>query len=688
MSATELLLEIGTEEIPARFLPEAESHLQTLLTDRLGQLDLAHSGIRTFSTPRRLTAVVADLADRQPDRDVEKLGPAKKVAYGEDGKPTKAALGFARGQGVDVEELQLVTTEKGEYIGIKKTVLGKPAAEILPDALRELILQLPWPKSMRWGDLDLRYARPIHWIVALLGGQVLPFSIGDTTTGNTTLGHRFHAPGDIVVTDFADYRAKLTAASVVLDPAERRETISAKLAEFAAELGGKWIVDEALLEHVTNIVEQPAPLLGRFPEMYLELPREILVTTMSAHQKYFSFEDADGKLLPAFCLVANLHADDPDLVVRGNQRVLVARLEDAKYYWETDRKKTLDEFADELDGMLYHKRLGSYAEKVDRVRLLVNFLGAQVAPDAMETTKRAAQIFKSDLLTGVVSEFPELQGTIGRYYARGQGETDAVAEAIYEHYQPRSAGDELPAGEAGALLSVCDKLDSIVGCFGVGLAPTGAGDPYALRRQALGVLHILADRGWAVPLAKLISKTTDGVEDKFKADRADLESEILAFFRDRLFNFMRGRGVRGDIADAVLAVRFDSVPATVARIEAVNEFAGGDEFEAFAAAFKRAGNIVKDYEATAPVDPELFAEDAERELFEAVASVKDQVDKLVEVGDVVGALSTIARIRPQVDKFFDDVLVMHKKDELKTNRLNLVASVTALFSPIADFKRL
>jgi glycyl-tRNA synthetase beta chain len=337
--------------------------------------------------------------------------------------------------------------------------------------------------------------------------------------------------------------------------------------------------------------------------------------------------------------------------------------------------------------VLFHKKLGSYAEKIARVRKLVNFLGGQVAPQALDDAKRAAHIYKADLLTGLVGEFPELQGVMGMQYARLAGEKEAVARAIFEHYQPRFAGDDLPAGEAGAVLSVCDKIDSIVACFGVGLQPTGAGDPYALRRQALGVLHILAAREWNVPLAGLIRKALDGVEDKFKTDRAALEKEILGFFKDRLFHFVKGQGAKAEIAEAVLAVHFDRVPETLARLRAVSEFATREEFEPFAVAFKRAGNIVKDYPEPGPVKEARLEEEAEKQLYQAVQSIKDQVEKLVKAGDVLGALVTIAGIRPQVDRFFDEVLVMHKDEEIRTNRLNLVSAVTGLFSAIADFRR-
>jgi glycyl-tRNA synthetase beta chain len=429
------------------------------------------------------------------------------------------------------------------------------------------------------------------------------------------------------------------------------------------------------------------PLLGRFPESYLALPREVLVTPMREHLKYFSFEDAQGKLLPAFCVVANIESSDPALVAAGNRRVLLARLEDARYFWENDRKKKLDDLAEKLDGVIYHKKLGSYAEKVARVRKLVNFLGAQVSPQGLDDAKRAAHIFKADLLTGLVGEFPELQGVMGMHYARLAGEKEVVAKAIYESYLPRFAGDELPATEAGALLSVGDKIDSIVACYGVGLQPTGAGDPYALRRQALGVLHILADRNWNVPLMGLIRKAVDGVEDKIRCDRAALEKDVMAFFRDRLFHFVKSRGAKAEIADAVLAVHFDRVPETLARLNAVSEFANREEFGAFAAAFKRAGNIIKDYANPGEVEPKLFEADAEKELCSAVLAIKGQVEKSVKGGDVMTALMAIAGIRPTVDRFFDAVLVMHNDEAIRANRLNLVASVTSLFAGIADFRK-
>lgn len=687
MSAVELLLEIGAEEIPARFLPDAEANLKLMLAERLQQLLLAHGDIRVFSTPRRLTLSVTDVADRQEDRLVEKTGPAAKVAFDESGQPTKAAVGFARGQGVDVEDLVTISSDKGEYIAVKKTIPGLPAVELLPEMLTELLLALPWPKSMRWGELDLRFARPVHWLLALFDGQVLPMSIGEVTAGNKTRGHYFHAPEEIEVDTFTNYVDKLKQAKVMLDADERKQLLRQRLHAMAKKLGGKWIEDERLVEEVAYLVEWPVPLLASFPESYLELPREVLVTTMREHQKYFGFEDEQGNMLPNFCLAANIESSDPATVIAGNERVLVARLEDAKYFFATDAKKDLNDLAEQLEGMLFHEKLGSYAEKVERVRRLVGFLCAQECNEALEPTRRAAQIYKADLLTDMVGEFPELQGVMGMYYARLAGESEETARAIFEHYLPRYAGDKLPASVPGAVLSICDKMDTIVACFGVDLQPTGAGDPYTLRRQALGVLHILADRGWEVPLTTLIEKALDGVEDKFKADRADLEAEIITFFRDRLFFLTKAQGTPANIATAVLAVRCDDVPETLARLKAVEEFAQREEFEPFAVAFKRAGNIVKDYDDPGEVDGELLSEEAEIELYKAVSSIKDQVEQLVKAGDILGALVTVAEIRPVVDRFFDDVLVMHKKDKIRANRLNLVSSVTALFAAIADFRR-
>jgi len=686
MSARELLLEIGVEEIPARFLVEAETNLARMLAEKLNALALSHGAVEAYSTPRRLTVIARKIAERQEDRAVEKIGPAKKAAFDAEGRPTKAALGFAKGQGVDIADLTAVMTDKGEYIAVKKIIVGRAAAELLPETITELILALPWPKSMRWGDLDFRFARPIHWLVALFGGEVLRLDIGGVTSGERTRGHPFHAPAEFAVRDFADYQSKLRTTKVMLDPSERKAVIRQKLQGFAKELNGKWIADEALVEHVAYLVEWPVPLLGRFPERYLALPRELLVTPMREHQKYFSFEDAAGRLLPAFCVVANIESSDPRTIVAGNERVLVARLEDAKYYFETDRKKTLDDLAKRLDGVVFHEKLGTYADKTERVRHLVNFLCGQLCDKALDDIRRAVHIYKADLLTGVVSEFPELQGVMGMHYARLAGETETVARAIYEHYLPRFAGDDLPSTDVGAVLSVCDKMDSIVACFGVGLQPTGAGDPYALRRQALGVLHILAGRGWNVALSDLIRKALDAVEDRIVTDREALEEEIQAFFRDRLFFLAKGQGTPAEIADAVLAVRFDRVPETLARLKAVEAFALRPEFVEFAAAFKRAGNIVKDYPAPGPVDDALLAEEAERGLHAAVRSIQDRVAALVKAGDVLGALMTIAEIRPLVDRFFDEVLVMHKDEKIKTNRLNLVSEVIGLFAGIADFR--
>jgi len=686
MSA-ELLLEIGVEEVPARFLPDAERTFWQALTDRLIEARLSYDKLDVYVTPRRLVAVVVDLADKQADQHVEKTGPAVGVAYDKDGKPTKAAIGFAKGQGIEVDELETIKTDKGEYIGVQKTIPGRPTVELLPDLLAETTMQLPWPKSMRWGDGDIRFVRPIHWVLALYGGQVLPMTLGDVAAGKFTRGHRFHAPGEIEVADYAGYEKALREAKVIVDAATRKAIIREQLNAFATKLQGRWIVDEELLTHVAGLVELPVPLLGHIPEKYLELPREVLLTPMREHQKYFGFENEDGQLLPAFCVVANIESSEPETVVKGNERVLIARLEDARYFYEHDRERKLDDFAAQLTGMLYHEKLGSYAEKVERVRLLANWLCAEIKTDCLDHVKRAAQIYKADLLSDMVGEFPELQGVMGMHYARYQDEGEEVAQAIVEHYQPRFADDALPQSPAGAVLSVADKMDSIVACFGVGLQPTGAGDPYALRRQALGVLRILAERQWSVSLPELITKALDGVEDKFKADRGELTTELLNFFRDRLFHYVRAQGVKAEIADAVLAVRFERVPQTLARLEAVAEFARREEFEPFAVAFKRAGNIVKDYDEPGPVDTELLSEAAELKLYYAVQSIKDQVGKLVELGDVLGALVVISGIRPDVDQFFDDVLVMHKDKNIRTNRLNLVSAVTALFSAIADFRR-
>ena len=692
----ELFIEIGCEEIPARFLTGGIEELTRQLKAVLDSGGITYGDIRSAGTPRRIAISLADCLERQPDKTIEKTGPAKSMAYDDNGNPTKAVIGFAKGQGVEVEDLIVQSTPKGEYLAVKKTIHGRDTIEILAESLPGIIESMHWPKSMKWGTLASRFVRPVQWIVALFDGATIDFEIFGLKSGNESKGHRFLSPAFVEVTGFDDYISKLRGSNVITLIEERRNFIHGELERIGRELNGKVIEDNWLVEHVSNLVEFPVALTGSFPEKYLALPREILITSMRDHQKYFVVENEKGELLPRFVTISNMLVPDPKVVIKGNERVLVARLEDARFYFEEDLKTPLDDMVQSLSGVMYQADLGSYAEKTQRVRKLVAHLAKTLVPDGAADADRAATLAKADLVSGVVGEFPELQGIMGAHYARYAKEPDCVADAIFEHYLPKGQGADLPKHEIGALVGIADKLDSICGCFGVGLAPTGSGDPFALRRLALGIIHILENRGWSMDLPETIHLALEGVMDKIlkknpKTDPAELEEKIVEFFRQRLGFLLKGQGFAVGAVDAVLCVRFQDLAEVKSRAEAVAEFAKADEFEPFAAAFKRVANILaaaKDDFKNAVIDSALFEGEAEAELLKAVEGVKNTVADKVKAGDHLGALVTIASIRPQVDRFFDETLVMHEKDDVRINRLALLNLVGGMFQDIADFKRL
>ncbi len=482
----ELFLEIGTEEIPAGFLPKAMADMKSLITKELEQARIPYDGIKTLATPRRLVLVVTGLSAEQPDAELTALGPAKNVAFGPDGNPTKAAQGFARGQGVDVASLQIITTEKGEYVAAVKKETGRPTAELLPAILPRLMGNIPFKKSMHWGDFDVRFARPIHWIVALFDGNLVPFSFGPIRSGTLSRGHRFMADRTFPVQDFSHYLEECRSHFVIPDPQERKEIIRREIELSALAAGGRLLPDDGLLDEVTYLVEYPSVVRGTFAAEFLEVPKEVLITSMRSHQRYFSIVDSDGKLMPGFITVNNTLTENPDVVVKGNERVLRARLSDARFFFEEDKKIPLAQRVESLKSVVYQQKLGTSFEKMERFRTIALALAEQLAPAVAPQVSRAAWLCKADLVTGMVGEFPEVQGIMGREYALLQGEAVEVAQAIAEHYLPNQAGGVLPTSDIGAIVSMADKLDSICGCFGVGLIPTGAADPYALRRAAPG----------------------------------------------------------------------------------------------------------------------------------------------------------------------------------------------------------
>ncbi|HSR10939.1 MAG TPA: glycine--tRNA ligase subunit beta, partial [Thermodesulfobacteriota bacterium] len=520
---SELLLEIGTEEIPSAFIPRALEEMQSLLAEEFRSNRIPCKEIKALGTPRRLVLTATGMASSQEGRVVENVGPAKRIAFDEQGNPTKAAMGFARGQGVRVEDLQVVKTEKGEYVCARREEKGVETSGILPDILPRLISSIHFPKSMRWMDLENAFVRPIHWILALFDGKTVPFQIGNVSSGSLSRGHRFMAPGSFQVKDLADYLIKLKNSFVIVNPEERRELILAEVKKAAAEVSGAAVADPGLLEIVTYLVEYPVALRGGFSRDFLSLPREVLISAMREHQRYFSIAGENGSLLPYFVAVSNTKPRDPKVVIRGNERVLQARLADAKFFFVEDQKVPLAQRVEGLKKVVYHSKLGTSYEKVMRIKGVSEYLASRVNPELRETVERAALLCKADLITGMVGEFPSLQGTMGRVYARLSGEREEVAQAIYEHYLPTSAGGDLPKSAPGAILSMADKLDTVCGCFGVGLIPTGTADPYALRRQTLGIINIILDKRYALNLGEMAEKSLELLREKIERPAAEIK---------------------------------------------------------------------------------------------------------------------------------------------------------------------
>ena len=683
----ELFLEIGTEEIPAAFLPKAIKDMGDMARKALDDARIAYGDVKTLATPRRLCLVVAQVASRQADQVMEKMGPAQKAAFDAQGNPTKAAVGFARGQGLEITDLQTVTTDKGEYLMARKTIAGVPTLELLPEILSRLVLGLPFRKSMRWSDLDIRFARPVHWVVALFGDEIVPFHIGNIGTGRHSQGHRFMSPGAFEVADFADYLKKTRDGFVIVDPDERRAVIRREAEKAAAAVSGIPLIDNDLLETVTFLAEYPTAVMGSFDPEFLALPREVLTTSMMSHQKYFPVQDASGRLLPYFITINNTLARDPSVVVRGNEKVIRARLSDARFFFEEDQKIPLERRVEDLQKVVYHRLLGTSYEKVMRFRSLAAYLAGRIDPTLGETVDRAALLAKADLDTLMVGEFSELQGIMGREYAKRAGVDPRVAQAIYEHYLPVAAGGDLPATDIGAIVSLADKMDSIVGFFAVGVVPTGTADPYALRRQALGIINIILDRAYPLRLDEMIAQSLSILGDKCQRPREEIQKEVMEFFRARFENLLLAQGRTYDVVDAVLATGISDLRRTARRIDAMESFKNHPDYRPLAVAFKRAGNILKGFTG-GMVAPDLFQADVEKNLFDSLQTIRTEAQALLATEDEGAALAVMARMRQPVDAFFDGVLVMDKDEGIRKNRLALLREVFSLFLQVADFSKI
>jgi glycyl-tRNA synthetase beta chain len=682
----EFLLEIGTEEIPSRFINPALEKMRELFTALLASGRIASRGdLKVYGSPRRLVLYVPEMDERQADISKEVTGPPRKVAYDAEGNPTKAATVFAEKNGISVKALAIKTTDKGEYVVARIDEKGGETAEWLKQILPGFILSIPFQKTMRWMDKDIRFARPIHWLLALWGGAVVEFELGGIKSGSLSRGHRFMSPGAFLVKDFKSYAAQTEPNFVVMDPEVRKQRIKTQVEELARSQGGAVLNDPGLVDEVANLVEFPVAVMGTFNKDYLRVPKEVLITAMREHQRYFSVIGPDGNLLRYFITISNSRAEDMENIRAGNERVLAARLSDAAYFFDHDLRIPLHERVEGLKKVTYQDKLGTTFDKTMRVKALSAYIAGLFKAD-VQVVERAAGLCKADLLTGVVGEFPKLQGVMGRQYALISGEDPRVADAIAEHYMPRFAGDKLPGTLEGVCVGIADRIDTITGCFFVGLIPSGSEDPYALRRQSVAILNMLLERGLRLSLAGLLAEACKAY-DFPKRDKNSVGSEILDFFRQRLAGLLASEGIRSDVVDAALSVEFDDPLIAREKVRALDGLRLSEDYQPLVTALKRAGNILpKDFEGT--VKTSALSLDAEKALHTAFMEIKDRVKEKTAKLDFRGALADIASLRKPVDAFFDTVMVMDKDAEVKTNRLALLAGVTGLFAGIADFSRL
>lgn len=684
----DLLIEIGTEELPPTSLKALSSAFHDSIERGLADLDLRHGEVESFATPRRLACLVRELTTYQPDRQIVRRGPALAAAYGGDGQPTKAALGFARSCGVAVDELEEEDTEKGKVLVARRVESGQSTAELILDLLRHALAGLPIAKRMRWGDLDDEFVRPVHWICTLLGTRPIDGRLYGVDFGRTTRGHRFHHPAPILLETASDYPVVLRERGYV-EPSftRRRAWIENQVQSFAETLAASVPLPPQLLDEVTALCEWPCALVGQFDEGYLEVPAEVLVETMQENQRYFPVFDRDGALLPHFIAVANIESRDPGQVRAGNERVIRPRFADAAFFWHQDRKQPLDERYPMLDQVLFHERLGSLADKAERIARIGAWIGRQLGQD-VGSIERAARLAKCDLVTQMVFEFPRLQGTMGRYYAQASGEPEIIAQAIEEHYLPAHAGDRLPSGDLGRTLSLADRIDSLVGIFAVGERPSGVKDPYGLRRAAIGIVRLVIETPLDLDIRELIDCAVAGVPAGL--DTSGIRDGVYHYIVERLPGYYQDQGISADTVEAGVAVGAGRLADLDQRTRAVELFRRRPEAAALAAANKRIGNILRksDGDMESPPNRSQMIEPAEMALSERITELEAQIEPMMAQRDYAGVLDELASLRPEIDAFFDQVLVMADDPQVRLNRLRLLRRIQRLFGHVADVSRL
>lgn len=682
------LIELGTEELPPKSLKSLSKAFADLVQKALVNLDLTPASVEVFATPRRLAMLLHEVPVQQADQSIEKRGPALQAAYDAEGNPSRAAQGFARSCGVSVDQLVQRKTDKGTWLYFEKSEPGRSLASLLPDLVAAALKKLPIAKRMRWGSGNEEFVRPVKWLVLMIGSDLVEGEILGVGSSRFSYGHRFHAPGKIEILAAGEYEQILLSKGMVVASFDNRKSTIRSLVEHQALLlGGSAQINEVLLDEVTALVEYPVAICGEFDTEFLDLPQQVLVMTMQDNQKYFALFDQQGDLLPHFIAIANIDSKRPEVVARGNERVIRPRFSDARFFYQQDRKQPLGSWRSRLDAVVFQEQLGSIGDKVDRIDALAVDIAQQLGADDIGVSK-AAQLCKCDLVSAMVGEFPKLQGIMGRYYATHDGEPERICEALEQHYWPRFAGDELPLNQEAQCLALADRLDSLIGIFSIGQKPSGVKDPFALRRAALGIVRILIEKSLPLDLDWLCNRAVDGLKQKI--DAAPVVAEVIDYIFDRLKVYYQDQGIPYDIVDAVIYSRPPLLFDCDRRVQALHQFQNNEAAVALAAANKRIANILKKNTLAAgiEVDAAQLELPAEKKLYKELCDLQADAERLFAQGDYLEGLNQLAKLRPVVDCFFDEVMVMVDDESVKNNRLALLDQLNRCFRNVADFSRI
>ncbi|SHI88668.1 glycine--tRNA ligase subunit beta [Lutispora thermophila] len=685
--AKDLVFEIGTEEIPAKFMNRTLEQLKENATRVFLENRIGYDSLETYGTPRRLVLYVKDMAEKQEDLETEVKGPSKKAAYDNDSNPTKALLGFLKGNGLDIKDIYIKELSGAEYIYGKKHLKGMDTKEVLKVLLPSILVSISFPKSMKWGNKSFRFARPVRWLMPIFGDELVEFNKDDIRCSKYTKGHRVLSEGDIEITNASEYFDKMRKAYVIVDQNERREIIKKQCEEIAKEKNGKIIHDDDLLEEIVYLVEYPTALLGSFEEDYLKLPKEVIITPMKEHQRYFPVEDEKGNLMSNFITIRNGDDSYIDIVRQGNEKVLRARLSDAKFFYEEDKKVPLDQCVEKLKSVVFQETLGTIYDKTVNIINNSIYIAQELGLEEkeVEELKRAAYLAKADLVTNMVKEFDELQGIMGREYALVQGESPEVAKAIEEHYMPRNAGDDMPSSLYGAIVGMADRIDTITGCFSIGIQPTGSQDPYALRRQAISIINIILEKKIHLDIKKLVQKAITPFVEKgiIKEEPFKVIDDVIDFFKQRLKNVLLDRNYEYDVIDSVLNVGLTDIEDAMLRVKELSQWKNQVDFLAIASSFNRVSNLASKAE-TMEIDSILLSEQAEKELFDSYMNVKNIFNEAMDKKEYHDALKALMLMKRPIDNFFDNTMVMVEDQSIRRNRLAMLKTIENMMMRFAD----